>query len=168
MQMKRFIVPILVLSMAIALCGCQKTLKGTDALIEKAREEIPVADAENIDIAYAGLCGKEDLALIWFVSGNEYQAHYYLPMECKVVGKDEYTFERVCKPLERGMDIVVLEWQGGYSFLVNNPNCKTIRITDNSGTQDITIEKDVYPFVYYNDLLPSEYLFLDAEGNEIQ
>ena len=168
MQMKRFIVPILVLSMAIALCGCQKTLKGPDALIEKAREEIPVADAENIDMAYAGLCGKEDLALIWFVSGNEYQAHYYLPMECKVVGKDEYTFERVCIPLERGVDIVVLEWQGGYSFLVNNPNCKTIRITDNSGTQDIAIEKDVYPFVYYNDLLPSEYLFLDAEGNEIQ
>ena len=73
--MKRIIVSILVLSMAIALCGCQKTLKGTDALIEKAREEIPIADAENTDIAYAGLCGKEDLALIWFVSGNEYQAH---------------------------------------------------------------------------------------------
>ena len=166
--MKRSIVSVLVLSVVIVLCGCQKTLKGTDALIEKATEEIPIADAENTDIAYAGLCGKEDLALIWFVSGNEYQAHYYLPMECTVVGKDEYTFERVCKPVERWLDIVVLEWQGGYSFLVNNPNCKTIRITDNSGTQDIAIEKDVYPFVYYNNLLPSEYLFLDAEGNEIQ
>ena len=69
--MKRIIASILVLSMAIALCGCQKTLKGTDALIEKAREEIPIADAENTDIAYAGLCGKEDLALIWFVSGKK-------------------------------------------------------------------------------------------------
>ena len=168
MQMKRIIVSILALSMVVALCGCQKTLKGTDALIEKAREEIPIADAENTDIAYAGLCGKDDLALIWFVSGNEYQTHYYLPMECKVVGKDEYAFERICNPMERGLDIAVLQWQGGYSFLVNNPNCKTIRITDNSSTQDIVIEKDVYPFVYYNNLLPSEYLFLDAEGNEIQ
>lgn len=166
--MKRFVALLLASICVLALAGCQKTFKGTDDLIEKAREEIPVADAENIDIAYAGLCGKDDLALIWFISGNEYQAHYYLPMGCKVVGKDEYTFERVCKPLDRGMDIVVLEWQGGYSFLVNNPNCKTIRITDNSGTQDIEIEKDVYPFVYYNDLLPSEYLFLDVEGNEIQ
>ena len=165
--MKRVVVFIIALCMTITLCGCQKTLRGTDALIEKAREEIPVADAENIDISFAGLCGRDDLALLWFVSGNEYQAHYYLPMECKVVGKDEYTFERVCKPLDRGMDIVVLEWQGGYSFLVNNPNCKTIRITDNSGTQNIEIEKDVYPFVYYNDLLPSEYLFLDAAGKEI-
>ena len=166
--MKKACALLLVICLLFALSGCQKVMNGTDDLIEKAREIIPVADAENIEITYAGLIGDDEDALIWFVSGNEYQAHYYLPMECTVVGKDEYTFERVYKPVERGLDIVVLEWQGGYSFLVNNPNCKTIRITDNSGIQDIAIEKDVYPFVYYNDLLPSEYLFLDAEGNEIQ
>jgi len=166
--MKRIVVFIVVLCMTITLCGCQKTLRGTDALIEKAREEIPVSDAENIDISFAGLCGRDDLALLWFVSGNEYQAHYYLPMECTVVGKDEYTFERICKPLERGLDIAVLQWQGGYSFLVNNPDCKTIRITDNAGTQDIAIKNDAYPFVYYNNAIPSKYLFLDAEGKEIQ
>ena len=165
--MKRIIASILALSMAIAMCGCQKTLKGTDALIEKAREEIPVADAENIDIAYAGLCGKEDSALIWFVSGNEYQAHYYLPMECKIVGKDAYTFVHEHKPIDRGTDIVALQWNGGYAFLVNNPKCTTIRIIDITGTHDISIKEGTYPFVYYNELLPSEYYFLDAEGKEI-
>ena len=68
MQMKRIIASILVLSMAFSLCGCQKTLKGTDDLIEKAREIIPVADAENIEITYAGLIGDDENALIWFVS----------------------------------------------------------------------------------------------------
>lgn len=165
--MKKAIMFVLVLCMAFSLCGCQKTLKGTDALIEKARKEIPIANAANTDIAYVGLCGKDNLALIWFVSGNEYQAHYYLPMECTVVGENEYTFERICKPLERGMDIAVLQWQNGYSFLVNNPACKTIQITDDSGTQAIAIEKDAYPFIYYNEQIPSEYYFLDAEGNEI-
>ena len=65
-------------------------MHGTDDLIEKAREIIPVADAENIEIAYAGLIGDDEDALIWFVSGNEYQAHNYLPMECKIVGKDTF------------------------------------------------------------------------------
>ena len=65
------------------------------------------------------------------------------------------------------MDIAVLQWQNGYSFLVNNPDCKTIQITDDSGTQAIAIEKDAYPFIYYSEQIPSEYYFLDAEGTEI-
>ena len=166
--MKKSIISTLVLCMIFTLCGCQKTFKGTDALIEKAREEIPIADAENTDIAYAGLCSKDDSALIWFVSGNAYQAHYYLPMECNVVGNDAYTFERVYKPMKRGTDIAVLQWKGGYAFLVNNPDCQTIRITDNTGTYDINIEKDSYPYTHYNNLIPSEYMFLDAEGNELK
>ena len=32
---------------------------------------------------------------------------------------------------------------------------------------DITIEKDAYPYIHYSEVVPSEYLFLDAEGNEI-
>ena len=105
--------------------------------------------------------------MIWFVSGNEYQAHYYLPMECKIVGKDAYTFVHEHKPIDRGTDIVALLWNDGYAFLVNNPKCTTIRITDILGTRDISIKEGAYPFVYYNELLPSEYYFLDAEGKEI-
>lgn len=165
--MKKLIIFTLILSLAFTLCGCQKTLDGTDELIEKAREEIPIADAENTDIVYAGLCAKDEAALIWFISGNEYQAHYYLPMECKIVGKNSYTFERIYKPLERGEDIVVLLWKSGYAFLVNNPDCKMIRLTDETGVHEINIEKDAYPYIHYSEVVPSEYLFLDAEGNEI-
>ena len=43
----------------------------------------------------------------------------------------------------------------------------TIRIIDIMGTHDISIKEGTYPFVYYNELLPSEYYFLDAEGNEV-
>ncbi len=31
----------------------------------------------------------------------------YLPMECTIVGKDEYTFEHVYKPVERAMDVAL-------------------------------------------------------------
>ena len=118
--MKKAVAPLLVICLLFSLSGCQKIMNGTDDLIEKAREIIPVADAENIEITYAGLIGDDEDALIWFVSGNEYKAHYYLPMECKIVGKDAYTFVHKHKPIDRGTDIVALQWNGGYAFLVNN------------------------------------------------
>ena len=71
------------------------------------------------------------------------------------------------KPIDRGTDIVALQWNGGYAFLVNNPKCTTIRTIDIMGTHDISIKEGTYPFVYYNELLPSEYYFLDAEGKEV-
>lgn len=162
------VISILIASIFVfVLVGCQKTLKDTDALIKKAREEIPIADAENVDMQYAGQCTKDDLALVWFISGNEYQAHYYLPMECTIIDEDTYAFERVYRPIARGMDIVVLQWQSGYAFLVNNPNCTTIRITDHTKTRDIAIEATAYPYLIFYERIPSEYVFLDADGNEI-
>lgn len=90
--MKKAISAAFLLACVLMLSACGQTLHGTDDLIEQAREVIPISDAESIDIQYAGMCGKDDDALIWFVSGNEYQAHYYLPMECAVVGQNEYTY----------------------------------------------------------------------------
>lgn len=150
---KRNLMVLCSLLVMSVLTGCSRTMQGTEELIEKAREEIPVAEADEIDIQYAGLCGKDELALIWFISGNEYQAHYYLPMECKVVGKDEYTFEHTYKPMDRGEDIAVLQWQGGYCFLINNPDCVAIRLIAGGDTKDIEIEKDAYPYIYYHEMI---------------
>ena len=166
--MKKVLLFLSLMCCCFALLGCQNTIKGTDALIGKAREVIPVSDAETIDLEYVGMIANNEYALLWFVSGNEFQSHYYLPMECKIVGKDEYVFERIYEPMDRGQDIVVLEWLNGYAFLVNNPKCKTVRVVDNNGTRDYVIEKDVYPFIFYNSQIPSKYVFLDEIGNEIK
>jgi len=165
--MKKLLSIFVIAAYLFVLCGCQETLKGTDALIEKVREEMPIANEENMEISYAGLVAIEDTALIWFVSGNDYQAHTYLPMECNIVGKDEYTYVRTYKPVNRGNDIVILEWQGGYSFLINNIDCKTIRIIDDNGTHDISIEKETYPFVFHHDMIPHEYYFFDVNGTQL-
>ena len=166
--MKKIISAILLCVLCVSVTGCSKTYHGTDELIEKARKEIPIADADRIEIQYAGMSERGDMVLAWFVSGNEYQAHYYLPIGFNIVGDEEYTFFHTYKPLERGQDIAVLQWRDGYSFIINNPKCVTVRITDNSGTHEEHIEKDAYPYVFYNKLLPSEYVFLDKDGNEIR
>lgn len=132
--------------------------------MEKVSGVISISKSDEIIISHAGLY-KNGKALIWFVSGNEYQAHYYLPMECTIAGKDKYV--RIYTPVERGTDIVVLEWLKGHAFLINNPNCVAVRIAGEAGTLDEKIEKDSYPYIFYYNGMPSEYAFLDADGNEI-
>ena len=41
--------------LCFALAGCKKIYKGTDELIEKAREEIPISDADTIMRRWFGL-----------------------------------------------------------------------------------------------------------------
>ena len=36
-----------------------------------------------------------------------------------------------------------------------------------TGTHEEIIEKDAYPYVFYRSSVPSEYIFIDAEGNEL-
>lgn len=138
------------------------------SLTEKAREELPVADAENIEISYAGQIKKDDKVLLWFVSGNEYQSHYYLPMECTLVGENEYRFERTYKPMTRSSDISVLEWNNIYVFAVNDPDCKSVHIEGESGAVDESLKDKSYPYVFYYNGLPTEYEFFDSDGQKIQ
>lgn len=164
--MKRILSAILISLLCLSLVGCSKTYHGTDELIEKARKEIPISEAETTDIVYAGITGKENKAIAWFISGNEYQAHYYLPMEVEVVGKDIYKFVRTYKPMGQANDIAILSWERGYCFLINNPKCVEVEIYNNDGSlHRVPIEKKEYPYLFYWEEIPSEYSFIDKDGN---
>ena len=77
--MKRITCILLTCILCFSISGCTKTYKGTDELIEKAREEIPVSDADTIDMQYGGMCTVDDTALVWFISGNRYLEIHYTP-----------------------------------------------------------------------------------------
>ena len=126
--MKRITCILLTCILCFSISGCTKTYKGTDELIEKAREEIPVSDADTIDMQYGGMCTVDDTALVWFISGNQYQTHYYLPMEVEIKGEAEYAYVRTYKPMSPFMDIAVLNWNRGYAFIVNNPNYEELKV----------------------------------------
>lgn len=177
--MKRVISLILICILCLSLIGCVKTYRGTDALIEKAREEIPISDADTIDMQYAGMCGSDGKAIAWFISGNKYQMHYYLPMEIEVdENSAEYTFVRTYKPIDdRAQDIAYIHWNNGYAVLINNPDCKSVRFTSDNGVYEETIQNDAYPYVFFypvnypdtpNTEFTLEYAFLDVDGNELR
>ena len=152
-----------ILASVILLSACGK-MKTTDDLIKKAKKEIPVSDADSIDISLAGKCRNGSYSLLWFISGNEHQSHYYLPMEC-LETNEGCEFKQTFKLIDCGKDIAALCWRNGYAFLVNNTDCKTLKITDANGIHNIGINE--YPFIWYNENIPSEYLFLDENNNDI-
>lgn len=162
------VIVLAAVGIALFLSLKDNTYTDISSLTEKARAEFPVADAENIGISYAGQIKKDDKVLLWFVSGNEYQSHYYLPMECTLVGENEYRFERTYKPMTRSSDIAVLEWNRTYVFAVNDPACKSVHIEGESGVVDENLKAKSYPYVFYYNGLPTEYEFLDSNGQKMK
>jgi len=168
---KRMLIYASVLLAVMCLVGVfavrSSKIIGNDGLIARARKEINLAEADTIDMVIAGKATIDrNTHLFWFVTGNEYQMNRCHPIEFIELENDEYRFVKTYNPIPRGQDIYALLWKNGYSFCVNNPKCKTIRIDDYAGVKEIEVTE--YPFVYYNGLLPREYLFLDENGNEIK
>lgn len=165
--MKRFLCYLVVLCICFSITGCKTVYVGSDGLLEKAREEIPHADAETIELMIAGSTDTGDQSLVWFITGNEYQKHSYYPMEFKHTAKDpsQFEFVQMYQPYDAGEDIAVCMWNG-FAVLVNNGACTEIRITYPNGKQD-TVPVTGIPFLWHTSPKPAEYSFWDADGKEI-
>ena len=170
--MKKLIALVLVLVCVLEFAGCSaKIYKGTDELMERARKEIPISDADTIDMQYAGMCGVDNKAIAWFISGNEYQSHYYLPLEIEIKeNRAEYIFIHTHKPMmDRADNVAIVNWNQGYAFLINNPEIATVQMTLQNGDMvEEIIQKGMIPYTFYVPFIPSEYIFIDVKGNEVE
>ena len=112
--MKKIISVVMIALLCISFTGCAKTYHGTDELIEKARKEIPIADADTIDMEYAGMCGKGDKAKQSFVQGYYYQrnALRWLGRQSCKRGYERTQWQRLmrhwpnCKSLHFGLSFI--------------------------------------------------------------
>ena len=166
--MKKKILILLVVVIALiclAIYAVQSSrIIGYDGLIAKARKEIKnLAQVETIEMVVAGKSTRDtNHHLFWIITGNEYQAHSYYPME--VIEQEAGVYKLVHMHNgghQRGQDIYFEFFGMGYSFLINNPNCKSLVIGET------VIPVTEIPFVYYCPYAPNEYYFLDAAGNEL-
>ena len=145
----------------IALSACQKKYNTPSELCDIIRQEADITADEKIN--YVGSCAKDGYALLWYISGDDIYNLEYIPAACYFTSENKYIFIQTYKPMDRGDNIAVLQWHGGYSFLVNNTECKQIKIRNGAEIKGIPVTQ--YPFVYYNDIIPNEYDFLDKDGN---
>ena len=65
-----------------------------------------------------------------------------------------------------GKDIAFLNWKQGMAFLINNAEGTDVEIYDNDGTQTV-VPVESYPCFFYWETIPSEFIFLDANGKPI-
>lgn len=162
---KAFLISVALLG-ALMLCGCEPALKSEGDIINKAREYL----SGNIDeLSIGGSCSNNNRTLFWFISGNPKQADTYIPIEFAVNEDGEYSFVHKYDPTERTTDTASIIWKNGYSFVVNNPDCANIRITEPDGAST-DIEVGEIPFVYFLENAPDEfeYNFLNAEGETVK
>ncbi len=153
-----------IISLVGAFSVQSSIILGEDGLIAKARVEIKnLAEVETIEMTVAGKSTIDnDRHLFWIITGNEYQAHRYYPLEVIEQESGEYKFVKLYNGgHERGRDIFFEYFGSGYSFVINNPKCKSIVI----GETVIPVTET--PFVYYCPFAPNEYYFLDEAGNNL-
>jgi len=111
----------------------------------------------------------DEVVLFFYMTGNEYQAHTYGYAEFEKQ-KYNYKFLRTYSMIERGIDLRSALYNDAYLFVINNGNCKGLRINFENGKEEL-IPVDKIPFVHYmEDALISnfEYHFLDNNGKGIQ
>ena len=171
--MKKTIALLLVILMAATLVGCRKTLKSDADFIRKAREVMPIENADRAVMQYAGcIRGSSTAALHWVVSGDEHENHTYLPMACERVGPAwKYTYSRSYQAIICMKDVAMLEWDGRVVFCINNTDVRGMRWTDADGTEHYNsyeqIPYSAYPFLREYDAGCTAFTFLDAEGSEL-
>lgn len=173
--MKKYIgvLSIIVLLIMMIFVGCNNKITTEDGLIEKARDEIDLAESETIELQVAGFSDEDKSRFVWFIAGNEEQGYTYIPMEFEKKNNDELLFIGTCLPIERYEDISLLKISSGYSFMVNDEKCKYIYIVINNEQENIIKVKNI-PFVYYYEYKPQnnnssfEYYFLDESKNVLK
>lgn len=155
---------LVVIGIVAALVVQSSKIVGEEGLIKKARKEIKnLAEVESIEMTIAGKSTiKGDRHMFWIITGNEYQAHRYYPIEVIEVKDGEYKLVHMHNGgTQRGQDIFFEYFGSGYSFIVNNPKCTGIVIGET------TIPVTEIPFVYYHPYAPNEYYFIDDAGNQL-
>lgn len=165
---KRVLICASLLLVTVCLVGMfaarSSKIIGEDGLIEKARKEIEnLADVDTIEMTIAGKSTIDNNRhLFWIITGNEHQMHRYYPLEVVDVDSGVYKFVKLYNGgHQRGQDIYFEYFGSGYSFVINNPECKSIVI------DETTVPVTEIPFVYYYPFAPNEYYFLDANENQL-
>ena len=158
----------LVLLGVLLFAGCTQKLSGEAAVIDAAREDIPISDIENMDVEIVGRMEQDGKALFWLKTGNEYQAHSYFPVEVEILEEDVYKFSKVHRSaMERGEGAYAFLWHSGeYVFLVDNEDCAYILLRDDKGNEE-KIEVTEIPFLYHHNGTPAEYGFYDRNDEEV-
>lgn len=161
--MRKLLYLLFVLCLTMSLVGCGgRTADTEEEMLGIITKELDLdVSAQIIDTIEL-----DDVVLVCYMTGNEYQAHSYgyAEFEKQQIG---YKFLRTYSTMERGMDLRSALYHDSYLFISNNEKSQNLRIRFKNGKEEL-IAVDKLPFVYYlKNASNFEYHFLDKNGEEL-
>ena len=154
---------LMLFAAVISITACQKYYDTPNELYSIICKEM---DIEAADINYAGFNVKDGSALLWYIAGDDIYNLKYVPVDCYITADDKLIFKHILKPIDRGENIAILQWQGGYSFFINNEKCKKLKVRCGADLKEFDISE--YPFIYYSETMPNDYELLDENGESLE
>lgn len=165
---RRILALLLAVFCVILMNSCGKRVQGIVGMLEAARANIPSSAAKNGELNLCAIVTEDNRRLAWFKVGTEIGGYQYFPIEFERIEDTEYKFIRAYNVvISRCENTAILDWNDKYQFIIDNRECKTLRIIQTDGsTKNISVDK--YPFTYgHTTTSIAEYYFLDEKGNEI-
>jgi len=161
-MVKKLFYTILVIVLSMSIVSCNEETVSTDKeIFDVITKELDT----DIDVEIIGTIRLEGKLLVFYITGNEYQAHEYGYAEFDEKN-DGYKFLRTYDMYERGMDLRSAPYKNAYLFVVNNEQCNNIQILQN-GSKFMVEVVDI-PFVYLWDNANNiEYNFLNPSGEHL-
>lgn len=161
--MRELLYLLFVISLTLVLVGCDgKTANTEEDMLGIITKELDV----NVSAQVIDTIELDDVVLVCYMTGNEYQAHSYGYAEFEKQ-EDGYEFLRTYSTMERGMDLRSASYRDSYLFISNNEKSQSLRIRFENGKEKL-IAVDKIPFVYYLENASNfEYHFLDKKGKEL-
>ncbi len=134
--------------------------KNTEQDYPEIRAQIPLENADTVDIYCAGSCIIENEAVVWYVA--DYENAYYIPLECNVINYSEYQLIDYREALSTNInDIMYTPWKDGYSIIINNNDCIGYEIKkDNGEVSTVELDKESIPHILYVDDIMSCSFFI--------
>lgn len=173
-MIKRILAAAMVLAALLSLVGCVQVTepdqgRGKAYLLAVARRE---SGQEDATIEMVGQASEREKMLLWFMftaadGERTYSAIEFEVLDTSAIDGNLYRFVHTYKPRERGEDIRVCEWDGGYSILINHPDCRYLELTYGDAKPQLV---DIYqvPTAFSADPIPDEYRFLDEDQKELR
>lgn len=161
--MRKLLNVLFVLCFIISLIGCGiRTANSEEEILGIITQDLDL----EVSVQIIDTIELDDVILVCYMTGNEYQSHSYGYAEFKKQ-KSGYEFLRTYSTMDRGLDLRSARYHDSYLFISNNENSQTLRIRFNDGKVEM-IPIDKIPFIYYLENASNlEYHFLDKSSKEL-
>lgn len=156
---------VLAVALVVILAGI--VLGSRSQSLDQEELRAKAGEALGGDVQFLSKAEQGEKALFWFYAHTE-EGRAYLCLDCQQ-REDGYQILRTLRPQVDTQGVVHCKWGDDYAFVMDNPDCKTFRLTDGS---EIVYEADLsqteegdFPYPLLVEDLPRRFAYIALDQN---